>query len=108
MRRNSVVISAVLIAAFGMFAQLAAAEDKGAAPQEADTGPHPQAEAGQRPQTDAGQHLPTVFRVQPTPESVKEGLALTGPPSPADIELKKEIERSASELRDKLTICRGC
>jgi type IV secretory pathway TrbL component len=85
---------------FGPLAQLAAAEDRCAASQEVTTGQHPQA--------DTGQHLPTVFRVQPTIESVREGLELTGPPCPAQTELKNAIERSASELRDKLTICRGC
>jgi hypothetical protein len=55
-----------------------------------------------------GQHQPTLFRVQPTIESVREGLALRGPPSLAEIGLKNAIERSARDLRDKLMICRGC
>jgi hypothetical protein len=55
-----------------------------------------------------GQHQPKLFRVQPTIESVREGLALRGPPSLAEIGLKNAIERSARDLRDKLMICRGC
>ena len=55
-----------------------------------------------------GQHQPKPFRVQPTIESVREGLALRGPPSPAEIGLKNAIERSARDLRDKLIICRVC
>ena len=55
-----------------------------------------------------GQHQPKLFRVQPTIESVREGLALRGPPSAAEIGLKNAIERSARDLRDKLVICRGC
>jgi hypothetical protein len=55
-----------------------------------------------------GQGQPTVFRVQPTIESVREGLALKGAPSPAEIGLKNAIERSAIELRNKMIICRGC
>jgi hypothetical protein len=58
--------------------------------------------------------LPTVFRVQPTLESVRKGLGLTRPPSPAQTELKNAIERSASEFRDKannlsrvLRVCSG-
>ena len=59
-------------------------------------------------ETTVGQHQPTLFRVQPTPESVREGLALRGPPSPAELGLKNAIERSARDLRDKMIICRGC
>jgi hypothetical protein len=55
-----------------------------------------------------GQRQPTVFRVQPTLESVREGLALRGPPSPAELGLKNAIERSANDLHDKMMICRGC
>jgi hypothetical protein len=55
-----------------------------------------------------GQHQPTLFRVQPTIESVREGLALRGPPSPAELGLKYAIEKSARDLRDKMIICRGC
>jgi hypothetical protein len=55
-----------------------------------------------------GQRQPTVFRVQPTMESVRQGLALKGPPSPAEMGLKNAIERSAIELREKMIICRGC
>jgi hypothetical protein len=55
-----------------------------------------------------GQHQPTLFRVQPTPESVREGLALRGPPSLAELGLKNAIDRSARDLRHKMIICRGC
>jgi hypothetical protein len=55
-----------------------------------------------------GQHQPTLFRVQPTTESVREGLALRGPPSPAELGLKNAIERSARDLHNKMIICRGC
>jgi hypothetical protein len=55
-----------------------------------------------------GQRHQTAFRVQPTIESVRDGLALKGPPSPAELGLKNAIERSASELRDRMIICRGC
>jgi hypothetical protein len=55
-----------------------------------------------------GQRQPTLFRVQPTVESVREGLALRGPHSPAELGLKNAIEKSANDLREKLIICRGC
>ena len=55
-----------------------------------------------------GQRQPTLFRVQPTVESVREGLALRGPHSPAELGLKNAIEKSANDLRDKMIICRGC
>jgi tetratricopeptide (TPR) repeat protein len=55
-----------------------------------------------------GQRQPTLFRVQPTVESVREGLALKGPYSPAELGLKNAIERSANELRDKIIICASC
>jgi hypothetical protein len=55
-----------------------------------------------------GQRQPSLFRVQPTVESVREGLALKGPPSPAELGLKNAIERSANEFHDKIIICRGC
>jgi hypothetical protein len=55
-----------------------------------------------------GQRQPKVFRVQPTLESVREGLAMKGPPSPAEMGLKNAIERSTVELREKMIICRGC
>ena len=55
-----------------------------------------------------GQHQLMPFRVQPTIESVREGLALRGPPAPAEIGLKNAIERSARDFRDRLIICRRC
>ena len=55
-----------------------------------------------------GQRQPTLFRVQPTVESVGEGLALKGPYSPAELGLKNAIERSANELHDKIIICVRC
>ena len=55
-----------------------------------------------------GQRQPTLFRVQPTVESVREGLALRGPHSPAELGLKNAIEKSANDLREKMIICRGC
>ena len=55
-----------------------------------------------------GHRQPTLFRVQPTVESVREGLALRGPHSPAELGLKNAIERSANDLRDKMIICRDC
>jgi hypothetical protein len=54
-----------------------------------------------------GQRLPTVFRVQPTLESVRVGLALKGPPTSTELGLKNGIERSAREFA-KVIICRGC
>jgi hypothetical protein len=55
-----------------------------------------------------GQRQPSLFRVQPTVESVREGLALKGPHSPAELGLKNAIEKSANDLREKMIICRGC
>ena len=54
------------------------------------------------------QRQPTLFRVQPTVESVREGLAMKGPYSPAELGLKNAIERSANVLRDKIIICARC
>ena len=59
-------------------------------------------------QATVGQRQPTLFRVQPTVESVREGLALKGPYSPAELGLKNAIERSANELHDKIIICVRC
>ena len=59
-------------------------------------------------QATVGQRQPTLFRVQPTVESVREGLALKGPYSPAELGLKNAIERSANVLRDKIIICARC
>jgi hypothetical protein len=54
------------------------------------------------------QRQPAAFRVQPTLESVEQGLALRGPPTPTELGLKNVIERTTTELRNKLIICRGC
>lgn len=54
------------------------------------------------------QRQPAAFRVQPTLESVEQGLALRGPPTPTELGLKNVIERSTIELRNRLIICRGC
>ena len=66
------------------------------------------AKDGSPDEATVGQHQPTLFRVQPTIESVREGLAMRGPPSPAELGLKNAIERSVRDLRDKMIICRGC
>ena len=86
------MISALVFALVGLTSHLAVANDGFAAPGDATV----------------GQRQPTVFRVQPTIESVRDGLALKGPPSPAEMGLKNAIERSAIELRKKMIICRGC
>jgi hypothetical protein len=56
----------------------------------------------------AMERQPTFFQVQPTVASVRQALSLKGAPTPAELGLKNAIERSASELRDKLIICRKC
>jgi hypothetical protein len=81
-----------VFALVGLTSHLAVANDGFAASGDAAVGPRP----------------PKVFRVQPTMESVREGLALKGPPSPAEMGLKNAIERCAIELREKMIICRGC
>ena len=86
------ILLAAVLAAAGLAAHPGVAKDQGVAPDEAAV----------------GLHQPTVFRVQPTLESVREGLALRGPPSAAELGLKNAIERSARDLRDKIIICRGC
>ena len=88
---RTMILAAVLVFT-GLAPNLALAKDGVAAPDEATV----------------GQHQPTLFRVQPTIESVREGLALRGPPSPAELGLKYAIEKSARDLRDKMIICRGC
>jgi hypothetical protein len=54
-----------------------------------------------------GQRQPTIFRVQPTLESVRVGLELKGPPTLTELSLKNVIERSARDFA-KVIICRGC
>jgi hypothetical protein len=49
-----------------------------------------------------------VFQVQPTVASVENALSLKGAPTPAELELKRAIERTAIDLHDKLIICRRC
>jgi hypothetical protein len=85
-------ISALIFALVGLTSHLAVADDGFATSGDATV----------------GQRQPTAFRVQPTIESVREGLALKGPPSPAEMGLKNAIQRSAIELREKMIICRGC
>jgi hypothetical protein len=80
------------LAVAGLAPYLAVAKDQAAASDEATV----------------GLRQPTLFRVQPTIESVREGLALKGSPSPAELGLKNAIETSARDLRDKMIICRGC
>jgi hypothetical protein len=87
-----VIILTAALALAGLAPHLAAAKDGAAAADEATV----------------GMRQPTPFRVQPTIESVREGLALKGPPSPAELGLKNAIERSAHDLRDKMIICRRC
>jgi hypothetical protein len=88
---RAIVFTAVLAVA-GLASHLVVAKDGCAASDEATVGLRP----------------PTLFRVQPTIESVREGLASKGPPSPAELGLKNAIERSAHDLHDKMIICRGC
>jgi hypothetical protein len=49
-----------------------------------------------------------IFQVQPTATSVEQALSSKGPATPAELGLKRAIERSANTLHDKLIICRGC
>ena len=88
---RTMTLAAVLVIT-GLAPNLALAKDGVAAPDEATV----------------GQHQPTLFRVQPTIESVREALALRGPPSLAELGLKYAIENSARDLRDKMMICRRC
>jgi hypothetical protein len=90
--RRLTIMAAAVLSAIGLASPPGIAEEGGAAPDN----------------TMVGQRQPMIFRVQPTPESVREGLALKGPPSPADLGLKNAIERSANELSHKMIICRGC
>jgi hypothetical protein len=91
-RRLTAIMAAVILVAAGIAPHLGIAKDVLAAPDD----------------TMVGQRHQTAFRVQPTIESVRDGLALKGPPSPAELGLKNAIERSASELRSKMIICREC
>ena len=86
------MVSALVFALVGLTSLVAVANDGSAASGDATV----------------GQRQPKVFRVQPTLESVREGLAMKAPPSPAEKGLKNAIERSAIELRKKMIICRGC
>ena len=86
------MVSALVFALVGLTSLVAVANDGSAASGDATV----------------GQRQPKVFRVQPTLESVREGLAMKGPPSPAEMGLKNAIERSAIELREKMIICHGC
>jgi hypothetical protein len=88
--RSAILAAALALA--GLAPHLAAAKDGAAAVDEATV----------------GMREPTLFRVQPTIESVRDGLALKGPPTAAELGLRNAIERSAHDLRDKMIICRGC
>ena len=90
-RRLTAIIATAILVVAGIVPRLGIAKDGFTAPDDA-----------------IGQRHQTAFRVQPTIESVRDGLALKGPPSPAELGLKNAIERSASELRDRMIICRGC
>jgi hypothetical protein len=91
-RRLTTIIAAAILAAAGLAPHLSVAKDGLTTADD----------------TMVGQRHQTAFRVQPTIESVRDGLALKGPPSPAELGLKNAIERSANELRNKIIICRGC